>query len=60
MVPPAKSIGTKQMPSEQQLKSAAIEPKYVLTWAHLGRAYTTNASLRFGGREDYAKAQGCL
>src|SRR5580704_15021206 len=38
-------------------KSAAIEPKYALTWAHLGRAYTTNASLRFGGREDYAKAQ---
>jgi len=38
-------------------KSAAIEPRYALTWAHLGRAYTTNASLRFGGREDYAKAQ---
>jgi tetratricopeptide (TPR) repeat protein len=38
-------------------KSAAIEPNYALTWAHLGRAYTTNASLRFGGREDYAKAQ---
>jgi serine/threonine protein kinase/TolB-like protein/Tfp pilus assembly protein PilF len=38
-------------------KSAAIEPKYALTWAHLGRAYTTNASLRFGGREDYANAQ---
>jgi tetratricopeptide (TPR) repeat protein len=45
------------MPSEQQLKSAAIEPEYALTRAHLGRAYTTNASLRFGGREDYAKAQ---
>ena len=38
-------------------KSVAIEPNYALTWAHLGRAYTTNASLRFGGREDYAKAQ---
>jgi serine/threonine protein kinase/tetratricopeptide (TPR) repeat protein len=38
-------------------KSAAIEPNYALSWAHLGRAYTTNASLRFGGREDYAKAQ---
>ena len=38
-------------------KSAAIEPNYALTWAHLGRAYTTNASLRFGGREDYTKAQ---
>jgi eukaryotic-like serine/threonine-protein kinase len=38
-------------------KSAAVEPNYALTWAHLGRAYTTNASLRFGGREDYTKAQ---
>jgi serine/threonine protein kinase/TolB-like protein/Tfp pilus assembly protein PilF len=38
-------------------KSAAMEPNYAPTWAHLGRAYTTNASLRFGGREDYGKAQ---
>jgi serine/threonine-protein kinase len=38
-------------------KSAAIEPNYALTWAYLGRAYTTNASLQFGGREDYEKAQ---
>jgi TolB-like protein/Tfp pilus assembly protein PilF len=38
-------------------KSAAVEPNYALTWAHLGRAYTTNASLRFGGREDYSKAE---
>jgi eukaryotic-like serine/threonine-protein kinase len=38
-------------------KSAALEPNYAPTWAHLGRAYTTNASLRFGGREDYSKAQ---
>jgi serine/threonine protein kinase/TolB-like protein/Tfp pilus assembly protein PilF len=38
-------------------KSASIDPNYALTWAHLGRAYTTNASLRFGGREDYSKAQ---
>jgi len=38
-------------------KSAALEPNYAPTWAHLGRAYTTNASLRFGGREDYNKAQ---
>ncbi len=37
-------------------KSAAIEPKYAPAWAHLGRAYTTNASLQFGGREDYGKA----
>jgi len=38
-------------------KSAKTEPNYAPTWAHLGRAYTTNASLRFGGREDYSKAQ---
>jgi len=38
-------------------KSAAIEPNYAPAWAHLGRAYTTNASLQFGGREDYGKAQ---
>lgn len=38
-------------------RSAARAPGYALTWAHLGRAYTTNASLAFGGREQYAKAQ---
>lgn len=38
-------------------KSVTLEPNYAPTWAHLGRAYTTNASLRFGGREDYNKAQ---
>jgi serine/threonine protein kinase/TolB-like protein/Flp pilus assembly protein TadD len=38
-------------------KSASLDPNYALTWAHLGRAYTTNASLQFGGREQYAKAQ---
>jgi serine/threonine-protein kinase len=38
-------------------KSTAMEPNYAPSWAHLGRAYTTNASLQFGGREDYGKAQ---
>jgi TolB-like protein len=38
-------------------KATAIEPSYAPAWAHLGRAYTTNASLQFGGREDYGKAQ---
>jgi TolB-like protein len=38
-------------------KSTAVEPNYAPAWAHLGRAYTTNASLQFGGREDYVKAQ---
>jgi eukaryotic-like serine/threonine-protein kinase len=38
-------------------KSAAIEPNYAPTWAHLGRAYATSASLQFGGREHYDEAQ---
>jgi tetratricopeptide (TPR) repeat protein len=37
-------------------RSAAEAPDYALTWAHLGRAYTTAASLVFGGREMYTKA----
>ena len=39
------------------VKSTEIDPNYAPAWAHLGRAYTTNASLQFGGREDYGKAQ---
>lgn len=38
-------------------KATALAPNYAPAWAHLGRAYTTNASLQFGGREDYNKAQ---
>ena len=38
-------------------KSTTLEPTYAPAWAHLGRAYTTNASLQFGGRENYGKAQ---
>ena len=38
-------------------KSVAIDPKYAPTWAALGRAYTTNASLQFGGRRDYRLAE---
>ena len=38
-------------------RSASEAPNYALTWAHLGRAYTTAASLEFGGREMYRKAQ---
>ncbi len=38
-------------------KSAAIDPTYAPTWAYLGRAYTTNASLQFGGREQYRRAE---
>ncbi len=38
-------------------KATALEPNYAPAWAHLGRAYTTNASLHFGGREEYGKAE---
>ena len=38
-------------------KAASIDPEYALTWAYLGRAYTTDASLHFGGREEYGKAE---
>jgi eukaryotic-like serine/threonine-protein kinase len=41
-------------------KSTSIDPNYSQAWAHLGRAYTTNASLQAGGREHYAKAQAAL
>jgi TolB-like protein len=37
-------------------KSVAIDPSYALAWAHLGQAYEANASLQFGGREQYRKA----
>jgi serine/threonine protein kinase/Tfp pilus assembly protein PilF len=39
------------------LESAtAKDPGYALAWAHLGRAYETHASQKFGGREQYEKA----
>ena len=38
-------------------KATALEPNYAPAWAYLGRAYTTNASLQFGGSEQYVKAQ---
>ena len=43
--------------SIRDLEAAAhLDPDYAPTWAMLGRAYTTNASLRFGGARDYAQA----
>ena len=41
-------------------KATALEPNYAPAWAQLGRAYTTNASLEFGGREDYGRAQAAF
>ena len=38
-------------------KATSLEPNYAPAWAQLGRAYTTSASLRFGGEEQYVKAQ---
>lgn len=38
-------------------RATALQPNYAPAWAQLGRAYTTNASLEFGGQEDYEKAQ---
>jgi DNA-binding winged helix-turn-helix (wHTH) protein/TolB-like protein len=38
-------------------KSTQLAPDYALTWAHLGKAYTANASFQFGGGEQYQKAQ---
>lgn len=38
-------------------KSTSLDPNYAPAWAHLGKTYTTNASLRFGGQEAYDKAQ---
>lgn len=38
-------------------KATLLEPNYAPAWAQLGRAYTTSASLLFGGQEQYVKAQ---
>jgi DNA-binding winged helix-turn-helix (wHTH) protein/TolB-like protein/Tfp pilus assembly protein PilF len=40
--------------------SAEIDPNYALTWAHVGRAYTADASFGFGGRNRYDKAQAAF
>jgi DNA-binding winged helix-turn-helix (wHTH) protein/TolB-like protein len=38
-------------------KSVEFDPHYALSWAYLGTVHTTFASLYFGGREFYDKAQ---
>jgi DNA-binding winged helix-turn-helix (wHTH) protein/TolB-like protein len=38
-------------------KSTELAPDYALTWANLGKSYTANASFRFGGGEQYQRAQ---
>lgn len=41
-------------------KSAELAPNYAPTWANLGRSYTANASFKFGGEEQYRKAQAAF
>jgi TolB-like protein len=41
-------------------KATELEPNYAPAWAQLGHAYTTNASLQLGGREQYEKAQAAF
>jgi tetratricopeptide (TPR) repeat protein len=38
-------------------KSAELNPKYAPMWANLGKAYSASASFKFGGREQYQKAE---
>ncbi len=38
-------------------QSVALDSGYARAWAHLGRAYTAQASFAFGGRDFYQKAQ---
>lgn len=40
--------------------STQIDPNYALTWAHLGSAYSAEASLQLGGRDRYRKAQAAF
>ena len=41
-------------------KSTSIAPGYAPAWSYLGRAYATNASLQFGGHQQYSKAQAAF
>jgi len=41
-------------------KSAEIEPDYALTWAHLGRSYTANASFQLEGGRVYREAEAAF
>ena len=38
-------------------RSIELDPSYAMTWAHLGRALTANASFEMGGRDQYREAQ---
>lgn len=38
-------------------RAVAIDPSFARAWTFLGSAYAINASLRFGGRAEYARAR---
>jgi tetratricopeptide (TPR) repeat protein len=38
-------------------KSTQLAPRFALSWANLGKAYSANASFQFGGAEYYRKAE---
>lgn len=40
-------------------ESVKISPDFALGWAHLGRAYSANASFQLAGELDYKKALSC-
>jgi DNA-binding winged helix-turn-helix (wHTH) protein/TolB-like protein len=42
---------------EMLTRSLKLDSTYALAWAHLGSAYTAQASLNYGGRDDYVRAQ---
>ena len=41
-------------------KSTDLAPRFALSWANLGKAYTANASFHFGGGQEYKKAQSAF
>ncbi len=41
-------------------RSSAMDPRYALTWAYLGRAYSASASFQLEGRDYYHKAQAAF
>ena len=41
-------------------RSSAMDPRYALTWAYLGRAYSASASFQLEGRDYYHNAQAAF
>lgn len=49
--------GEYTLAAEMFNQSLTIDPAYALAWAHLGTTHNAVASLQFGGRDHYQKAQ---